>query len=98
MRGTIRPGHHRPLGSTTRSRFVWNGDRLPELGDVACQVSAEGAGDEDLVRRAFRVVGFEEGRSRDRFRLVLERVEYGTVPASGDPEALWCFWNVPRPW
>lgn len=91
----IRPGHHRPLGTTTWMRFVdWPAAvRPPELGDVAYQQSGPGAGDEDLVRRAYLVVGLEE--TRTGYRLLVERVEYGTVPAAGY-EALWLYHNVPR--
>lgn len=71
----------------------WPPGRLPELGDVAMQVSAEGADDMELVRRAYLVVGIEEGRVRERFRLILERVEFGTLPESLDPDAIWCFFN-----
>lgn len=72
------------------------GLRLPELGDICCQISGAEADDADHVQRAYRVVGFLEGPSRERFKLVCERVEYGTLPESLDPEALWTFYNVPR--
>ena len=77
-------------------RFEWSGGRLPQLGDVAAQTSYEGAADADLIRRAYLVVGVEEGRSRDRFHLIMERVEYGTLPDSLDPAAMWGFYNLPR--
>lgn len=71
----MRPGHHRPLGTTTTMRFSgWTQDRYPQLGDVASQISAAGADDADAFRRSYRVVGVEEGR-RGHFRLVMERVE-----------------------
>lgn len=93
----MRPGHHRPLGTTTRMRFVeWSSERLPQLGDIACQASAHGACDEDVVRRVYRVVGIEEGRDPKRFKLVMERVEYGTLPESLDETAIWSFYHLPR--
>lgn len=92
----MRPGHHRLLGTTTTSRFTWTAERLPELGDIAMQISGDGADDADEIRRAYRIVGILEGRERHRFRLVMERVEYGALPDSLDPDALWSFYNVPR--
>lgn len=93
----IRPGHHRPLGTTARMRFAtWEQDRLPQLGDVACQSSSAGANDQGHVRRCYVVVGIEEGRTPRSLRLVMERVEYGTLPDSLDPDALWSFYNLPR--
>lgn len=75
----------------------WKDDperRDPELGDVACQVSGEATGDEDVVRRAYVVVGVHE--TATGYRLLMERVEYGTLPESLNPDALWAFWNLPR--
>lgn len=73
----------------------WSHDRRqPQLGDVAYQVSGEDADDHDLVRRAYLVVGVIE--TRTGYRLVMERVAYGTLPASDDELALWTWWNVPR--
>ena len=79
-------------------RFVtWPDEmRLPELGDVCCQVSGEGTDDADYVRRAYCVVGVLEGPSRERFKLVCERVEYGTLPNSLAAAAMWTFYNMPR--
>lgn len=73
----------------------WSHDRRPpHLGDVAYQVSGEDADDHDHVRRAYLVVGVIE--TRTGYRLVMERVEYGTLPASDDELALWTYWNLPR--
>lgn len=77
-------------------RFVGAWFRQPELGDIACQASAAGAEDEAIVRRAYVVVGVEEGRDPEHVRLVMERVEYGTLPTSLDPDAIWSFHNLPR--
>jgi hypothetical protein len=68
--------------------------REPQLGDVVYQESFAGAGDHARVRRAYLIVGVEETRSG--FRLVMERVEYGTLPESLNPEAIWAFHNLPR--
>lgn len=78
-------------------RFTdWHGDRLPELGDIACQASGPNADDGEHVRRAYLVAGIIEGVERSRFKLVMERVAWGTLPESNDPRALWSFYNVPR--
>lgn len=74
----------------------WSQARDPRLGDVASQISAAGVDDADLFRRSYRVVGVEEGRRRGHFRLVMERVEYGTLPEPLDADAVWFFFNVPR--
>jgi hypothetical protein len=93
----VRPGHHRPLGTTTTQRFTqWSGERLPELDDIAMQISAAGLDDADYIRRAYRVVGVIEGRDRQHFRLVMERVEYGTLPEPLDADKVWFFYNLPR--
>jgi len=47
-------------------RFEWSGGRLPQLGDVGAQITGPGLDDADEVRRAYRVVGIEEGRTRAR--------------------------------
>lgn len=57
------------------------------------EASGHGACDEDIVRRCYRVVGVEEGRTR--LTLLLERVEHGTLPESGDWQALWSFYRLP---
>lgn len=90
----IRPGHHRPLGTTTTMRFEWNNPTLPALGDVLQQISAPDIDDSDLVRRSYLIVGILEGRDRAHFRIVGERVEHGTVPA--DDGSILFFFNVPR--
>lgn len=80
-----------------RMRFEWeNESRLPDLGDVASQISAAGVDDADVIRRSYLVVGIEEGRKRDRFHLVMERVEYGTLPEPLDADKVWFFYNLPR--
>ncbi len=89
----MRPGHHRPLGTTTRITFRDGGGEAASLGDVIHQISAEHADDADYVQRAYRVVGQEELRT-GRTRLVLERVEYGTEPEPGCIS--FPFWRVPR--
>lgn len=75
--------------------------RLPELGDVALQASCEGAEDWDVVRRAYRVVGLEEGRKPRSFTLVMERVAFETEinelrAGLLAAEQVWSFFNVPR--
>lgn len=91
----MRPGHHRPLGTTTWMRFTdWPGGREPQLGDVICQISGAGADDWATLRRFYRVNGIEQ--TRTGFRLLAERVEYGTIPENPDPDALWPFYNTPR--
>lgn len=77
-------------------RFVGPWERSPQLGDVAYQASGPGAGDEAIVRRAYVVIGLEEGRDSEHVRLQMERVVYGTVPESRDPDAMWSFHNHPR--
>lgn len=77
-----RKGHHRPIGTTTKKRFVeWHGDELPKLGDIA-QYSDPG-GHPDDVERAYRVIGIEEGRDTQHFKLLLERVLYDASPDTG---------------
>ena len=91
----VRPGHHRPLGTVGVMRFPdWPPThRAPELGDIAMQTVGPG-GDPDEVRRAYKVVGVVE--TATGYRLHMERVGYGTLPASDDPYAVWTFFNVPR--
>lgn len=73
----------------------WTDERAPHLGDVICQTSAQGTEDEDWLRRSYLVVGLEE--TRTGWRLVLERVEHGTIPDPADPQAaMWTFFNLPR--
>lgn len=72
------------------------GVRLPELGDIAQQTSGPDTDDVDDVRRSYLVVGVEEGRSPRSFRLIMERVEHGTVPARARAVAIWRFHNTPR--
>lgn len=91
----MRPGHHRPLGTTTWMRFPdWPREREPHLGDVVYQISCDGADDADAIRRCYLIIGVEE--TRTGHRLLMERAEYGTVPQDGDPDALWSFYNLPR--
>lgn len=89
-------GHRRPLGTTTRVRMDWSGDRFPEpeLGDVTQEQDSE---------RCYLVVGVEEHRDSPRvWRLVLERI---SVRDSLDRELAGArFWphvryrrGVPRP-
>lgn len=61
--------------------------RPPELGDIICQTDGPN-GDDDL-RREYEVIGVEETRSG--YRLLCERVEYGTLPTSLEPDAIWAF-------
>lgn len=58
------------------------------------QVSASGANDADHVRRAYRVVGFLEGRDARHFRLALERIEFDEGVAS--PGDVYLFHDAPR--
>lgn len=91
----MRPGHHRPLGTTTRMRFPdWPNDEpfRPALGDVIRQETCEGAGDEGAVRRAYLLVGIEE--TRTGYRFLAERVAYEAEPVP--PGVAWSFWNLPR--
>lgn len=92
----MRPGHHRPLGTSTKMRFPdWPSEhRAPELGDVVAQTSGRDTHDEDDVRRAYRIDGIEE--TRTGYRLVMTRVEYETLPESLDPTALWTYYSLPR--
>jgi hypothetical protein len=91
----IRPGHHRPLGTTTWMRFPdWPRDRRrPQLLDVIVQTDGPG-GDPDEVERAYEVFGVFE--TKTGYRLHCERIPYGQFPASRDPDAYWAFHNVPR--
>lgn len=70
----------------------WRGE-IPELGSVGMQTHPDGTGAE-AYQRAYRVVGFEEGRSPTSFRLVMERIEWVDVMA--DSPEFWRFYNVPR--
>jgi hypothetical protein len=73
-----------------------SGRRQPQLGDVACHADGPD-GDPDELRRAYLVIGVEEMNRPGRgYRLVLERVAYGTLPASLDPDAIWTFYDLPR--
>lgn len=74
----------------------WTGD-VPELGWVGVQVHPDGTGADEL-QRAYRVVGFEEGRTRANFRLVMERIEWHPVLAGAvsDYPTFFSFYNVPR--
>lgn len=71
----IRPGHHRPIGSTTAPwRFSWSTLRPPQLGDIALESGAGGAG---AVQRAFLCIGIEETTSKRRpYRLTFERLAW----------------------
>lgn len=90
----VRPGHHRPLGTVTWMRFPhWTHERAPELGDVVSQISCEGAEDADVLRRSYLIVGLEE--TRTGYRLLLERVEYGTLPDPPSWQKIWAFFNAP---
>jgi hypothetical protein len=92
----MRPGHHRPLGTTTTMNFRnWTEEREPQLLDIIRQVSAPGADDADYIQRAYEVVGVWELPTG--YRLTCERVAYDTIPASHDPDALWHFYHEPRP-
>lgn len=74
----MRPGHRRPIGSTSRRRMhdcpaepalgilVWDGD------------------DPDDSRRVYRVVGVEEVARAGRWNLLLERVEFETLLGVGE--------------
>lgn len=79
----------------------------PDLGDVAFQETASGAGDGHLVQRAYRVVGVEERGGRS-YRLQMERIAWDEAlaalerPPRGpmDPDdpasGIWAFFNLPR--
>jgi hypothetical protein len=91
----VRPGHHRPLGTTTTMRFPdWPRDHptQPRLGDVAREQSGPDARDEDAVRRAYLVVGIIE--TATGYRLLMERVGYETLPDSLD--RLWAYSKTKR--
>jgi hypothetical protein len=93
----VRPGHHRPLGTTTTMRFPhWPPcGREPQLGDVALQTSGPRTDDAQVVLRAYRVVGVIEGRKPNSYRLVMERI--GSPDAAGAPDGtVWTFYNEPR--
>lgn len=79
-------------------RFIGRWGRPPELNDVAFQTSVEGVDDADVVRRAYRVVGVEEGRDAEHYRLVVERVDFDEALDAGPfGEAnWWTFYNLPR--
>lgn len=68
--------------------------RVPQLLDIISQISYPEADDADYVRRSYEVFGVF--KTRTGYRLHCERVEYGTVPSSGDPDATWTFYNYPR--
>jgi hypothetical protein len=89
----MRPGHHRPIGTTTTMRFVWDSDDgdTPQLGDCLVQVTAKDARDENAVRRGYLVVGLIEGRDVRHFRLVLERVAWPPVN-----DRYFRYYNLPR--
>lgn len=92
----IRPGHHKPLGTVAVMRFPrWKADhqREPQLGDIAMQTERPGC-DPDEVRRAYEVVGVIETAAG--FKLHMERVEYGTLPAAMRADAIWHFYNLRR--
>lgn len=85
----MRPGHHRPVGTIARRWFP-----IPleaELGDLAVEVRPDGGG-ADEIRRSYLVVGIEEGRTR--VTLLLERVEWGTLPDPPSPDRIWPFYRV----
>jgi hypothetical protein len=86
-----RPGHHRPLGSTARLRFPdWpRTTRPPMLGDVTYETDGPGGGD---LRRYYEVVGVVE--LARGYRLLCERIAPGTLPGSGDPDAVWAHHRV----
>jgi hypothetical protein len=74
----------------------WDPDvREPQLLDIIRQVSGEGADDADYIQRAYLVVGVWELPAG--YRLKCERVAYGTIPESHDPDAIWDFYNHRRP-
>lgn len=92
----IRPGHHKPLGTVAVMRFPhWKAEtrREPQLGDIAMQTDGPG-GEPDDVRRAYEIVGVVE--TATGFKLHMERVEYGTLPAAMKADAIWHFHNLPR--
>lgn len=92
----MRPGHHRPLGTTTSMRFPdWGADNQPpQLGDVAWEQSGDGIDNADRVLRAYTVVGVLEGRKPGAYRLIMERVAWETMPPDG--RRVWTFWKLPR--
>lgn len=93
----IRPGHHRPLGTVAKMRFTWQGDRLPELQDVALWTSGPAADDYVEAKRAYRVVGIEEGRDREHFKLLLERISWDEALDETDGDRPWWpFYDAPR--
>ena len=89
----MRPGHHRPIGTTTRIGILMNGDRDPQLGDIVLQVPGPD-GDPDTVRRAFEVVGVEEPGPAGRWGIVLERLEYADAITRSLDAPWWCFYRT----
>lgn len=88
----MRPGHHRPLGTVARRWFpneTFDG-YPPLLGDLVVEVSGPTSDDAETVRRAYLLVGIEEGPRR--MTVLLERVEWGTEPAAF--ERYWAFYRV----
>lgn len=79
-------------------RFEWSSERLPELEDVVFQISGPYANDANVVRRAYSVAGIIEGATRDRFKLVMERVDFdeATDAATFGETPWWTFYNLPR--
>lgn len=103
----IRPGHHRPLGTTTWMRFPdWPRSHpiQPALLDLIAQRDGPD-GDPDDVQRAYEVFGIFETRGERGYRLHCERVEYERFRerwqmAADAPEpdqmGVWTFQNLPR--
>lgn len=60
------------------------------------ETSGPGANDEEHVARGYRIVGLEE--TRTGWRILGERVEYGTVAdrAMNPTATEWRFWKLPR--
>ena len=74
MRPRCRPGHHRPIGSVARERFVdWKGPE-PRLLTYAIE-TYEACSDPMEVERAFLVVGIEE-RKGGQWTILLERISW----------------------
>ena len=71
----------------------WRADRVPALGDVISQTVGPD-GDPSEVQRTYRIVGVEE--TATGYRILAERIEYGSLPESLDPDAMWTFYNLPR--
>lgn len=86
----IRPGHHRPLGTTWRTRMLWaDAEGTPELGDVAFETLDGGTIDD--VQRAYEVVGVEEPARGKRWVLFLERLDFASAIGLSLERPWWTF-------